>query len=96
MTQAPERTRPAERQAGTGPAVGTPVDRVDGTAKTSGEARYSAEFPYPDLAHAALVHATVTRGRITGIDTAEAEAVAGRARGDHAPERAPDEAAAAR
>jgi xanthine dehydrogenase YagR molybdenum-binding subunit len=82
MTQAPERTRPVERTAPatgpqTGPVVGRPVDRVDGTAKTSGEARYAAEFPYPDLAHAALVHADVARGRITGIDTGEAEAVEG-------------------
>ncbi|MFG3438128.1 xanthine dehydrogenase family protein molybdopterin-binding subunit [Nonomuraea sp. NPDC047897] len=57
--------------------VGTPVDRVDGREKTTGAARYSAEYPYPDLAHAALVPATVARGRITRIDTAEAAAVTG-------------------
>jgi xanthine dehydrogenase YagR molybdenum-binding subunit len=80
MTQAPERTRPVERTTPApdpGPAVGRPVDRVDGTVKTSGQARYSAEYPYPDLAHAALVHADVARARITGIDTADAEAVEG-------------------
>ncbi|MCO1656561.1 xanthine dehydrogenase family protein molybdopterin-binding subunit [Pseudonocardia sp. S2-4] len=60
-----------------GPVVGRPVDRVDGTAKTSGQARYSAEFPYPDITHAALVHADVARGRITTIDSADAEAVDG-------------------
>ncbi|GIH26905.1 carbon-monoxide dehydrogenase large subunit [Acrocarpospora phusangensis] len=48
--------------------VGKPVDRVDGTLKATGAARYAAEFPYPDLAYAALVHATVARGRITRID----------------------------
>ncbi|WP_214402445.1 xanthine dehydrogenase family protein molybdopterin-binding subunit [Pseudonocardia lacus] len=79
MTQAPEKTRPSvERPADAeGPAVGRPVDRVDGTVKTSGEARYAAEFPFPDIAHAAMVHSTITRGRITGIDTAEATAVEG-------------------
>jgi xanthine dehydrogenase YagR molybdenum-binding subunit len=57
--------------------VGKPVDRMDGPAKTTGAARFSAEYPYPDLAHAALVHATVNRGRITAVDTAEASAVPG-------------------
>ncbi len=57
--------------------VGSPVDRRDGTAKAAGEARFAAEFPFADLAHAALVHATATRARITGIDTKHAEAVQG-------------------
>jgi len=60
-----------------GPVVGRPIDRVDGTAKTTGAARFSAEYPYADLAHAALVYATVSRGRITGIDTPAASAVDG-------------------
>ncbi|RCV49497.1 xanthine dehydrogenase family protein molybdopterin-binding subunit [Marinitenerispora sediminis] len=58
-------------------AVGRPLDRVDGAAKATGTARYSAEYPLPDLAHAALVHAAVSRGRITGIDTSAAAAVPG-------------------
>ena len=60
-----------------GRAVGRPLDRVDGKAKTTGAARFPAEFSYPDLAHAALVHSTVARGRITRIDTAAATAVPG-------------------
>ncbi|HEY4421058.1 MAG TPA: xanthine dehydrogenase family protein molybdopterin-binding subunit [Pseudonocardia sp.] len=60
-----------------GPVVGRPIDRVDGTAKTTGAARFSAEYPYADLAHAALVYATVSRARITGIDIAAASAVDG-------------------
>ena len=66
-----------EQATGTTRYVGQAVDRVDGTAKTSGQARFAAEFPYPDLAHAALVHATIARGRITAIDTAAARAVHG-------------------
>ena len=57
---------------GPGRVIGTPVDRLDGPAKTTGAARYSAEYHHPDIAHAALVHATISRGRITTIDTAEA------------------------
>jgi xanthine dehydrogenase YagR molybdenum-binding subunit len=78
MTQAPERPRPAAAPTGgQGPAVGRPLDRVDGIAKASGAARYAAEHRYPDLAHAALVHAEITRGRITAVDTAQAQAVPG-------------------
>ncbi|MFC7329664.1 xanthine dehydrogenase family protein molybdopterin-binding subunit [Marinactinospora rubrisoli] len=61
----------------TGSAVGRPVDRVDGRDKVTGTARYSAEHPLPDLTHAALVHATVARGRITAIDTTAARGVPG-------------------
>ncbi|TQM06142.1 xanthine dehydrogenase family protein molybdopterin-binding subunit [Pseudonocardia kunmingensis] len=74
MTQAPERTRPT---TATTPAVGQPIDRVDGAVKTTGASEYAADRPFPDLAHAALVHATIARGRITAIDTTAAEAVTG-------------------
>ncbi|ADJ45424.1 carbon-monoxide dehydrogenase large subunit [Amycolatopsis mediterranei S699] len=68
------RTLPATE---TGPVVGKPIDRVDGTAKTTGAARFSAEYPLPGLARAALVHATISRGRITAIGTEAAAAVPG-------------------
>ncbi|PGH51480.1 xanthine dehydrogenase family protein molybdopterin-binding subunit [Streptomyces sp. Ru87] len=83
MTQAPETRRPRQRpaddgtQTGAGPAVGRPVDRVDGAAKTSGAVRYAAEHPHPRLAHGTLVHATIARGRITAVDTGAAEAADG-------------------
>ncbi|HVV12172.1 xanthine dehydrogenase family protein molybdopterin-binding subunit [Amycolatopsis sp.] len=57
--------------------LGKPLDRVDGGPKTTGAAKFSAEYPYPGLTHAALVHATVSRGRITGIETTAAAAVPG-------------------
>ncbi len=65
LVQSPPHTGP-------GRVIGMPVDRLDGPAKTTGAARYSAEYHYPEIAHAALVHATISRGRITTIDTAEA------------------------
>jgi xanthine dehydrogenase YagR molybdenum-binding subunit len=66
-----------ERATGASKYVGRAIDRLDGPAKTTGQARFAAEHQYPDLAHAALVHATIARGRITAIDTAEARAVHG-------------------
>jgi xanthine dehydrogenase YagR molybdenum-binding subunit len=79
VTQAPERTRPevARPAEPGGPAVGRPVERVDGVTKTSGAAVYTADRPVPDLAHAALVHASIARGRIAHLDTTAAEAADG-------------------
>jgi xanthine dehydrogenase YagR molybdenum-binding subunit len=68
---------PSPPRGKTGKSVGRPLDRVDGPAKTTGAARYAAEYPYPDLAHAALVHATVSRARIIDIDRAAASDVPG-------------------
>ncbi|MFG1701314.1 xanthine dehydrogenase family protein molybdopterin-binding subunit [Nonomuraea sp. NPDC049309] len=59
------------------PYVGRAVDRRDGTVKATGQARFAAEHPIPGLAHAALVHSTVARGRITAIDASAARAVPG-------------------
>ncbi|MEO3810613.1 xanthine dehydrogenase family protein molybdopterin-binding subunit [Sphaerisporangium sp. B11E5] len=74
MTQTEIRPAPPAPAEG---YVGRPVDRVDGTVKTTGAALYSAEYPYPGITHGALVHATITRGRITRIDTERAAAVPG-------------------
>ncbi|PZG13680.1 xanthine dehydrogenase family protein molybdopterin-binding subunit [Nonomuraea aridisoli] len=57
--------------------VGRPADRFDAPEKVTGRAKYAAEFPYPDLAYAALVHSTVARGRITALDAGAARAVRG-------------------
>ncbi|MET7479132.1 xanthine dehydrogenase family protein molybdopterin-binding subunit [Streptomyces sp. NPDC005648] len=67
----------ADASVPVGGAVGRPVDRRDGHAKVTGAVRFSAEHPYPNLTYATLVHATVARGTITGIDTAAAAAVPG-------------------
>ena len=58
-------------------AMGTPLDRLDGTAKVTGTARYAYEQPFAEPAHLHPVQATVAAGRVTGIDTAAAEAVPG-------------------
>jgi xanthine dehydrogenase YagR molybdenum-binding subunit len=60
------------------PLVGQPVSRVDGRLKVTGQARYAAEFePGPDLTHAAIVDATIPRGRLARIDASEAESAPG-------------------
>jgi xanthine dehydrogenase YagR molybdenum-binding subunit len=60
-----------------GDIIGRPLDRVDGPLKTTGGARYAAEFALPDLCHAALVLATIPRGRIVNLDTSRAERAPG-------------------
>lgn len=54
-------------------SVGKPVDRVDGRLKVTGGARYSAEIPLENLAHAVIISSTIARGRIQNIDTSAAE-----------------------
>ncbi|BCL78602.1 acylaldehyde oxidase [Ktedonobacteria bacterium brp13] len=59
------------------PFVGQPLDRVDGRLKVTGMARYPAEFPMDQLAHAVIVQSTVALGHIKEIDTRAAEAAPG-------------------
>jgi xanthine dehydrogenase YagR molybdenum-binding subunit len=58
-------------------AVGTPVPRVDGRAKVSGAARYSAEISLPGTTYLAVVGATIGRGRVVAIDAGAARAADG-------------------
>ncbi|MGI5150240.1 xanthine dehydrogenase family protein molybdopterin-binding subunit [Plantactinospora sp. CA-294935] len=57
--------------------VGEPLHRVDGWAKVTGQARYAADQPIPDLAYGVLVTSTIARGRIRRIDSAAALAAPG-------------------
>src|SRR6187455_1832625 len=59
------------------PYIGSGTSRVDGVAKVTGAAKYAAEFNVPGLAHASVVSATITKGRITKIDTSAASRVKG-------------------
>ena len=49
-------------------AVGTPMTRVDGRAKVTGAARYTAELAPPGTVELALVGATIAAGRVPAID----------------------------
>ncbi|MFZ0837764.1 MAG: molybdopterin cofactor-binding domain-containing protein, partial [Xanthobacteraceae bacterium] len=59
------------------PYIGTAVSRVDGVAKVTGAAKYAAEVNVPGLLYGSVVGATVTKGRITRIDTSAALEVDG-------------------
>lgn len=57
--------------------VGEPRDRVDGRAKVTGRATYSAEAPVRNALHAVLVQSTIASGEITAIDATAAERAPG-------------------
>ena len=57
--------------------ISRPIDRIEGPLKVSGRARYSAEFKLPNMAHGVLVGATIGKGRVIGIDAADAEKLPG-------------------
>lgn len=57
--------------------IGKPVSRVDGRLKVTGAARYAADQPARNVAHAWLVKSRIGRGRIAAFDTSEAEKLPG-------------------
>lgn len=57
--------------------IGTKVPRIDGPLKTTGTAKYSADYNLPNMVYAVPVCATIAKGRITRMDTAGAEAMRG-------------------
>nr|BFD86514.1 xanthine dehydrogenase family protein molybdopterin-binding subunit [Streptomyces sp. Xyl84] len=63
--------------AGTGTALGAPVERREGRLKVTGGARYAAEHPLPGRVHAWPVPAAVARGRVTAVDATAALALPG-------------------
>src|SRR5215471_8788629 len=52
--------------------AGEAVDRIDGRAKVTGSARYTAEFEIARLAYGVIVQSAIARGRVTMLDTAAA------------------------
>ena len=52
--------------------IGAPLDRTDGVQKTTGAARYAAEFAPAGLCHAVLLLSTIAHGRIASLDTTAA------------------------
>ena len=60
--------------------TGTSANRIIAwmaVAKVTGQARFTAEFDFPNLAHAALVYSTIAKGRIRNIDTERAKRAPG-------------------
>ncbi|MDH0746842.1 xanthine dehydrogenase family protein molybdopterin-binding subunit [Pseudomonas sp. GD03842] len=57
--------------------TGQPMDRVDGVAKVTGQARYAGEYPEQGLLYGSVVSSTIASGRVVQIDTDEALSVPG-------------------
>ncbi len=57
--------------------IGGSINRVDGLAKVTGQARYAAEYPVEGLLHGFVVSSAIAKGRILSIDEAAARAVPG-------------------
>lgn len=62
----------AVRCWGRASAVGTAHTHVEGRDKVAGAARYAGEVPFTGLVHGWLALATVARGRIRAIESADA------------------------
>jgi xanthine dehydrogenase YagR molybdenum-binding subunit len=58
-------------------SIGADAQRVDGADKVKGNALFGADRILPRMAYALPVTATIGKGRIRSIDTAEAEAMRG-------------------
>jgi xanthine dehydrogenase YagR molybdenum-binding subunit len=57
--------------------VGSPLERVDGRAKVTGAATYTADHHFPEVQHAVVVTSPIAHGRVESVDTGAAEAVPG-------------------
>ncbi|WP_246704041.1 xanthine dehydrogenase family protein molybdopterin-binding subunit [Rhizobium sp. P38BS-XIX] len=57
--------------------VGQPVSRIDGPLKVTGRAPFAAEFPIEGMVYAALAYGTIAKGRISTLDTTDAEQAPG-------------------
>src|SRR5262245_46313136 len=52
--------------------LGQPINRVDGRAKVTGQAKYAGEYNVPNLAYGVVVSSSIAKGTIRQIDTNEA------------------------
>lgn len=57
--------------------IGHAQPRVDGPFKTTGTARYAADYNFPHLAYAYPVTSTIAHGRIVSLDASKAEGMRG-------------------
>jgi xanthine dehydrogenase YagR molybdenum-binding subunit len=57
--------------------IGNPLSRVDGPLKTTGSARYAADYNFPHMVYAVPVCATIASGQIKSLDTSAAEKMPG-------------------
>jgi xanthine dehydrogenase YagR molybdenum-binding subunit len=51
-------------------AIGAAVDRVEGRAKVTGQAKYAYEYHQDEVAYAAIIQSTIAKGRVRNVDAA--------------------------
>lgn len=61
----------------TQPSIGQPVSRLEGYLKVTGGAKFSGEYNVQGLLYGYVVNSTITKGKITSIDTTAAKALPG-------------------
>ncbi|HJS96174.1 MAG TPA: hypothetical protein VJ741_18060, partial [Solirubrobacteraceae bacterium] len=49
-------------------AIGAAVDRVEGRAKVTGQAKYAVEYHQDEVAYAAIIASTVAKGAVRNVD----------------------------
>ena len=59
------------------PQIGTPVSRLEGYQKVTGQAKYAAEYNEEELVYGYIVNSTITKGSITKIIEDGARAIPG-------------------
>ncbi len=57
--------------------IGAPQARIDGPLKTTGSARYAADYNFPGLVYAYPVCSNIAHGRLVSLDTSAAERMRG-------------------
>lgn len=67
----------SEKRGAQGPAIGRPLDRVEGKLKVTGAALYTGDYHLPKMAYAVLIESTIAHGRVTRIDSQEASKAPG-------------------
>lgn len=77
QAQAPNPNKPAAPTAPPSAIIGSAVPRIDGPLKTTGTARYAADFNFPRMVYAVPVCATIASGSIKSLDASRAEAMPG-------------------
>jgi xanthine dehydrogenase YagR molybdenum-binding subunit len=59
------------------PAIGSPLSRIEGREKVTGEAQYAYEQPIEGVAYAVAITSTIATGEIAGVDASTALAIPG-------------------
>ncbi|EOR93509.1 Periplasmic aromatic aldehyde oxidoreductase, molybdenum binding subunit YagR [Arcticibacter svalbardensis MN12-7] len=59
------------------PLIGQPISRLEGHLKVTGTAKYAGEYNVPGLLYGYVINSTITKGKISSINTKIAKALPG-------------------